>query len=81
MPKKKKGYDPFEGVLDTLKVGVGVGAGSVVVGSLMSSPHVPSAVSRNVGTSMGMLGAVPLVMAGGTVLRSLRTFEDLDLDF
>lgn len=67
MAKKKKKYNPLKEVKSITATQIGVGIGSGLVGSFGGlTPHTPPGVY----TASGMMGAIPLVQTGGSVIRS-----------
>ena len=65
----KKKYDPLKEIKKITGSTTGVLVGTYVVGSIGSlSTHTPAGVY----TGIGLMGKMPVVQAGGSLLRSLE---------
>lgn len=68
----KKKYKPRKEVMNITGTMIGVSVGTNLVGTIGgTSSHTPSSMY----SAMGMMGTIPLVQTGGSVLRSLEVLE------
>lgn len=65
--------DIFEQYEKVLQGQMGVTAGSVAVGAL--TPLAPAPVRKNINASVGMMGVIPVAMAGKTALNAIKYLD------
>ena len=69
MARRKK-YNPLKEAKSITATTVGVGLGAGVIGKVGGmSTHTPSSVYK----ATGMMGTIPVVQTGGSIIKSLET--------